>query len=384
MRRLAQEEFEAVANKIHEGKYDYSKVKYVNSNTKICIICPQHGEFWQTPTHHIHRGQGCPKCAGRHKTTKDVIDECKQVHGNRYDYSKAEYKGVHKKLCIICSKHGEFWQTPANHIVNHEGCPLCKLEYLNKCFADTTDSFIEKAHNLHGDKYDYSNVKYTNNQTNVCIVCHKKDKNGNEHGEFWQLPATHLRGGGCPQCNKERMHLLFAKTSEQFINEAIKIHGLKYDYSKVDYKNSETNVCIICSKHGEFWQNPVSHLQGRGCRLCNESHLEAEIDNAFSNIDRIRNKRFTWLGYKSLDFYFPQYNVAIECQGVQHFKKIKFFENEQDPFEIRNERDKMKLDLCKSHGVTLYYFSHENVETFLGETVYHNVGDLKKKILNSD
>ena len=110
-KKLTQKEFIERARKVHGNKYDYSKVIYKNSSTKVCIVCPKHGEFWQIPNSHL-QGIGCPKCGdlkkGEYKksNTDNFINRAKEVHGNKYDYSKSVYKGVHDKICIICPEHG--------------------------------------------------------------------------------------------------------------------------------------------------------------------------------------------------------------------------------------------------------------------------------------
>ena len=126
----------------------------------------------------------------------------------------------------------------------------------------TTENFIERANKIHGNKYDYSKVKYVNNSTKICIICP-------EHGEFWQTPSNHLAGKGCIKCRHVKVGNIRRKTLKSFIDEAKSIHGNKYDYSKMDYITAEKKVCIICPEHGEFWQNPSSHLNGAGCPKCN-------------------------------------------------------------------------------------------------------------------
>lgn len=120
-----------------------------------------------------------------------------------------------------------------------------------------------------------------------------------------------------------------ALTTEQFIEKARQIHGDKYDYSKVEYVNNKTNVCIICPEHGEFWQTPHNHLKGKGCPICSESKLEKKVRNFLieNKIKFETEKTFEWLkneGQLRLDFYLPDYNIAIECQCEQHFKPIDF------------------------------------------------------------
>ena len=262
--RLTIDEFIKKSKAIHGDKYDYSKVEYVNANTKVCIICPEHGEFRQTPGSHLN-GCGCKKCANdglssdRKLSLEEFIKKAQEVHGTKYDYSKVKYVNSVTKVCIICPKHGEFRQTPGSHL---SGCG-CR-----KCIGNynlTKEEFIKKAQEVHGTKYDYSKVKYVNGSTKVCIICPK-------HGEFLQTPIHHLRGDGCNKCAIENRTALKRMSLEEFVNRAKVVHGNKYDYSKVEYTNCDTNVCIICPKHGEFWQTPYKHLSGNGCPTCNNGY----------------------------------------------------------------------------------------------------------------
>lgn len=378
MKKMNFETFVERSRLVHGDKYIYHEEFFYGSDKKTLITCPIHGDFWQKPYKHINNKQGCPRCAGKGKTTKEIIEEFKEKWGNKWIYNKSEYIGNHKKLCVICPKHGEFWITPANHL-NGKGCPKCKQEKLSIFFRKSNEQFINEALQKHDGKYDLSKVEYVNNHTKVCIICHEKDENGIEHGEFWQTPQNHLYGEGCPKCIAKKMHNIFAKTTEEFKQQERIVHGNRYILDKVNYVDNKTKVEIVCPIHGSFWQLPNSHLIGRGCPLCNESHLEKEVEDHINEIKHIRNKRFEWLGGKSLDFYIPQYSIAIECQGIQHFRKSDFFDK-HDPFENRLNRDIRKKQLCEEHGVKLYYFSHENFDEFLDEKVYHNIDELIKEI----
>ena len=137
---------------------------------------------------------------------------------------------------------------------------------LNSMSKKTTEEFIHEARKKHGNKYDYSKVVYLNNHTKICIICPK-------HGEFWQLPLNHLSGRGCPKCAHEGNGERCRSSKKEFIKKAREKHGDKYDYSKVEYVNCETKVCIICPQHGEFWQSPNSHLIGHGCPKCKRNQL---------------------------------------------------------------------------------------------------------------
>ena len=109
-KKKTKDEFIKEATEKHEGKYDYSKVDYVNNKTKVCIICPEHehGEFWQTPNSHL-QGVGCPKCSGNYTPTKEEwIAKACEIHGDKYNYSKVNYVNCMSKVCILCKEHGEF------------------------------------------------------------------------------------------------------------------------------------------------------------------------------------------------------------------------------------------------------------------------------------
>ena len=369
------EEFIEKAKKVHGDKYDYSKVEYINSYTKICIICPKHGEFYQKPNNHLN-GYGCKLCGQDNRkqkislTTEEFIEKAKKVHGDKYDYSKVEYINNHTKVVIICPKHGPFYQEPGAHLNGH-GCIKCFSDSCVKNFSLTTEKFIEKAKKVHGDKYDYSKVEYINSETKVCIICP-------EHGPFWQTPHGHLKGNNCPNCNK--------LSQEEFINRSNKIHHNKYDYSKVEYKNIRTKVCIICPEHGPFWQTPKEHMNGRGCSKCytgRNSKISQKIEYKLKelNVKYEKEKTFDWLKNDAnlyLDFYLPEYNVVIECQGIQHFKPIDFFGGIKK-FEKNSERDKLKYKLCKEHGIKIYYFADLFHNYF--ENVYINCDKLLNDII---
>lgn len=303
-------EFIEKAKIVHGDRYDYSKVVYINPKEKVCIICPIHGEFWQKPYNHLN-GQGCGKCryellSSKHKkATSKWIEEVRKVHGDKYNYSKVEYKSCQEKVCIICPTHGEFWQRPLSHLQG-QGCPHC-----NGNANKNTELFIKEAIKVHNDKYDYSKVEYKNNKTKVCIICPK-------HGEFWQTPQKHLNNRGCPICGGSAK-----SNTDDFIEKARKVHGNKYNYSKVEYVNAHTKVKIKCPKHGEFLQIPSDHLQGKGCPNCSHFISKAEkeiyeyICQFIGEENIIRRNRTILSDNKELDIYIPKLHIAIEYNGLR-------------------------------------------------------------------
>ena len=225
------------------------------------------------------------------------------------------------------------------------------------------DEFVKRAEEVHGNKYDYSKVEYVNKHTKICIICH-------EHGEFWQSPNNHLAGNGCRKCWLKRNLTSKLSNTEVFINKAKQIHGNKYDYSKTIYEHSLKKVCIICPEHGEFWQTPNSHLNGQGCPICNESTLEREVNKILreKGINFIQQFKAKWLGRQSLDFYLPDYNMAIECQGIQHFMPKKYFGGEKS-FKTITENDIKKRKLCEENNIKIIYYTKKK---FLTEQYYSN------------
>ena len=309
-------------------------------------------------------------------TTEEFIERAKQVHGDKYDYSKVKYVNCEEKVCIICPIHGEFWQIAKTHL-NGSGCYLCGIEKVASKRRFNNKEFIKKARKIHGNKYDYSKIEYINSQTPITIICPI-------HGEYTMRPNDHLQGQGCPKCKLINLRKKFSITTEEFIKKARKIHGDKYDYSKVKYINNRTKVCIICPKHGEFWQTPDKHLQGRNCQKCNSSKLEEKIRNLLkeNNIEFLEQFHFSWLDkpHMKVDFYLPKKNIVIECQGIQHFKPVERFGGINGFIECFNN-DKIKYEKCKENNVKIIYYTElPTYFTFLNETMIKDENKLLEYI----
>lgn len=311
IQRKTKEEFIEEARAIHGDKYDYSKVEYINTNTKVCIICPKHGEFWQTPKNHL-KGQGCRKCGHikAHENTRDTkeqfVEKAKAVHGDKYDYSKVEYTNNRAKVCIICPKHGEFWQVPYHHLRSC-GCPKCTIESGEHTRAFTTEEFIERAKGIHGDKYDYSKVVYKGGDKDICIICPI-------HGEFWQKPHVHLNSCGCPKCGIENSANSRRKTINDFIEKANEIHHNFYNYSKVNYTSASNLVTIICPKHGEFQQRPLNHLMGQGCPKCGNLRKGSSVKLTTQEfVDEAKGMYGGKYDYSNVEYINNHTKVCIIC-----------------------------------------------------------------------
>jgi len=292
--------------------------------------------------------------------TEEFISLCREVRGDKYDYSKVEYINNKQKVFIICKSHGIFNQTPNNHLSKKQDCPKCSDFYFEKL---STEQFILNSRKVHGLKYDYSLAKYVGNKIDVQIICKK-------HGIFNQTPNNHIsKEHVCPKCSNK-----FRDTST-FIEKSNKVHNFKYDYSIDKYKNCRTLIKIKCKDHGIFEQLPGSHLQGNGCPVCCESKGERKISNYLlkSNIKYIPQYKFKDcknIYPLSFDFYLPNFNTCIEYNGEQHFTSIEYFGGDID-FEKRKKRDEIKKEFCINNKIDLINIKYnENIEeklNFLSE-----------------
>ena len=279
-------------------------------------------------------------------TTKEFIEKAKKVYGDKYNYSLVNYCGSNKKVKIICKIHGVFTQTPNNHLSKLQNCPKCTDSYFEK---KTTAKVISDFTLKHGDKYDYSKIKYINSKVKVEIICEK-------HGSFYQTPNNHLKGQECPQCKKI--------TTELFIEKSNNVHNNKYKYDLVKYENMNTKIDIICEKHGVFKQVPRSHLCGCGCPSCKESKGEREIRNRLNELDikylyQYSFSDCSFMKKLRFDFYIPLLNMCIEYDGEQHFRPIEFYGGESN-FKKQKNRDLAKEKYCTLKGINLLRISYKD------------------------
>ena len=185
---------------------------------------------------------------------EEFIEKSIKIHGDKYSYLNVIYVNNKTKVELLCEKHGSFTVRPDTHLCNKNGCPYCAIENRGNKLKNTKwrEDFIE----THGDKYDYSEVEYINSKTKVKIIC-------KSHGVFLMKPNAHVfQRQGFPRCSKPVID------KDTFIQESIRIHGDKYNYSDVLYKRSLLKVKIGCKTHGEFLIRPNDHLSGQGCTQC--------------------------------------------------------------------------------------------------------------------
>jgi len=288
-KKLTNEIFIEKARIKHGNKYDYSLVEYINYDQKIKIICPEHGIFEQTPRCHIN--SECFKCyiIKKIKGTANFIKKAKEIHGNKYDYSLVNYKNRSTSIQIICEKHGIFEQIPYIHL---KGCICYKCFAKNKC--ESTEDFVYRSKEIHGNRYDYSLIKYENVTKKMKIICKK-------HGIFKQSASSHLRGFGCQICKNSK--------GEEKISNFLKNKNIKFKREKrfadcrnilplpFDFYLPKYNICIEFDGEQHFiekpeWKNSLLEIQKRDeikNIYCKENNIILHRIN-YKEINKIEEK----------------------------------------------------------------------------------------------
>lgn len=400
-KRSTTEEFIEKAIKIHgENEFIYNEVVYEKNNIKIWLTHKCGHRFQMMPMAHLN-GQGCPECGRKNtglkrRTDPEIfLNKIKEIHNEKYDLSKTRYVTSNMPVCVICheidpitgEEHGEFLIKPM-HLLQGKGCKKCGIQNMKMKQRSNKEEFKEKAIQVHGeDEFNYNEVVYINSQIKVWLT-------HNKCGHRFEItPHSHLQGQSCPLCRYKTISSKLVSNTEEFEEKGKVIHGNnEYNYEKVVYINSKTKVLLIHNVCGhEFLMCPDHHLQGQGCPYCKQSQLETQIQTLLVNNNIIFNKwqRFDWLKYKnpmSLDFYLLEHNIAIECQGEQHFiykRKNPLF---KESVELIRDRDITKYNLCKENGIRILYYTNVNKniipKTYM-DTIYTNKEELLNEILKN-
>ena len=350
-----------------DDSFDYSLVDYINGYTDITLICRKHGKFTITPTKHLKMVGGCPECSKEMRTRRKKMTNGEYkalvaaVHGDKYDLSKVEYRGMREKVTATCPIHGDF-SIVAYDFANFRGCGKCgALERHGKrtertrnpksCAKMTTEMFIQKARDVFGERFDYSktDLNSRDEKGRVRIICLK-------HGEFWQNPYSHLKGFGCSRCGKERGANTQTMTTETFIEKANSVHNFKYNYSQTVYNGCYRKVDIICPKHGKFSQAAYSHLNGHGCKKCaNESNSELILSNTDDFVQKARRIHGDENDYSKVEYKGARIPVLITCKNGHIYSQMpnKHLSGHSCPYCTNNvsRQEKEIVDFIKSLGI---------------------------------
>ena len=287
-RKFTQEHFISKSILIHNNKYDYSLVKYVNQKTHINIICNIHGQYKQSPEKHL-LGRGCPTCGiikcGDNQTssTEEFSKKASLIHNNKYDYSLVDYEGSNKKIIIICPEHGQFKMLPGNHFAKN-GCKKCAALIMIKKNTLPISKVIDIFNQLHNNKYDYSLVEYINQCTKIVIICKL-------HGTFKQTPNSHSQGSGCPKCihrisKQEIIWLDSLGIPNDDLHRQVK---LKIDNRTkwVDGFNPATNT--VYEFYGDYWHGNPAIYNGNDINVEKKKSFGSLYLNTISRENSIKN-----------------------------------------------------------------------------------------------
>lgn len=289
---------------------------------------------------------------------EEFVARSKTLHDNKYKYHQNTYNLLSNKTKITCPVHGDFYQTPSDHL-GKCGCPACGRNRIREKRSFTFEKFVAKANEKHKNKYQYDKTSFSNCNSKVKITCP-------EHGEFYQRVNAHISGQGCRKCSFHELSTLMAGNLESFVEKAIAIHGSRYTYSETIYVRSSVKVAITCSKHGNFFQTPNNHLAKRaGCPSCNASKGELMLEKIFlkNNIPHSREYRIPGVSVRyEYDFHLPNMKTLIEFQGIQHFKPIEYFGG-AEAFRYLQKCDSIKRDVAKKAGYQLVYFDYKQLKS---------------------
>jgi hypothetical protein len=306
MRRLTQQAVIESIKKIHRDKYDLSKVRYVNRRTKICVICPIHGE-WHTLTEQLLRGQGCFTCgknlSGFKKriSTTEFLERAANIHKKKYQYDLVDFKGIRSKINIYCEIHKKwFSQMAYAHLKQGQGCPDCGIGNQKIKRRMSIEEFVLKAKIAHDSKYDYSaSLQFDNQNSLVTIICPK-------HGPKNVLVGNHLAGAGCNDCNTSR--------GEESIKAYLKSLGINFS---------------------------AQHI--------------------FEGLKNVRNLR--------CDFYIESLNLVIEFNGRQHYESVNAFGGEESFQEVKR-RDEIKKNYCLNNNIKFEVITYaDNINSKIDEFI---------------
>lgn len=296
--------------------YSYQNTVFVKQKIKIEVFCNKvtngkvHGTFFQGAWNHRLNHQGCKFCISDRssqkvsKAAENFLKRSKEIHGERYDYSKVEYIDRTKRVIIICKVHGPFPQAPQVHL-QRSGCPECSKKVVRN--QSSSSEFIADSKKMHGDTYDYSKVEYTKADSPVTIIC-------SLHGDFEQLPYNHKRGTGCPKCSSSH-----TKDYDEFMKRALEKHSDWYDYSRVSYDKMKDEIEIGCPnpEHGFFKTTASKHISTKSPYGCPKCVFKNNTQETF--ISLAKEIHGDYYGYEKVKYVKMKAPVTIICPRHGNF-----------------------------------------------------------------
>lgn len=313
------ESFIKKAAALHNGKYDYSKVKYINSKTKVCIICPEHGEFWQRPDIHLSTN-GCKNCFNDEKIENNknkFVEKFINVWGDNYSFDKLKYVSMNSPGIITCKIHGDFEIEELRYSFEHTPCPIC---YKEEKSYERNIKYLNRLKELYDDKYIWLTTDFGDYYTDyVKFVCPI-------HGEVKQTLCTLLNDDdsdnfACPKCKKERSNEKLSYTLEEALNKAKNLEWCKdYDFSSIkEWKGVKEYYTFRCKKHNEYFEQTfdvIFNAKYNGCQSCKKERREENFvpfHTSLSFAERAKEVHGDRYGYDKVDYVKYNRKVCITC-----------------------------------------------------------------------
>lgn len=368
--------------KLHGENYDYSKIVYINLVTEIKMVCSIHGEFITTPKNVLRNKIACPKCSKIYyhrkkiKKNKDIfISKAKEKFGDTFNLDNINYKGIDFPINIICKKHGEVRVIPSNFLNSSYGCPKCGNEQIYIKKTGSFEDFVIKANKIHNNKYTYKQKgEYKNVFSKIIICCA-------EHGETVLKAEYHLYNKTiCSRCGIEKRSKKRSLDFEKWKNRLLFDHATKIEIlDPENYKNGNSSLLLKCNNCNYIFKKRLRDISKKQHHICFNCYIQQDSSLFEIMLKQIFNKymlKYTeqksFLELKhinklKIDFYLLEYNIAVECQGRQHYKPSKFFGGEKQFLEQIN-RDQIKRDYCVENEIFLIeipYWKKDNLEEYL-------------------
>ena len=322
--------------------------EYTTTHTKVMHKCLIDGYEREATPHNILQGTGCPMCAGKTPIThKQYVCMVKEINPN------IEVLGIYinkktkiKHHCLICDN---YWDTTPQSVLNGHGCAVCRNISNHKHFSKTQEQYVKEVFDIN------PNIEVVGIYFNAREpILHRCKIDGYE---WMASPDSIIHGSGCPVCSGVKK-----KTHQEYINELTNINS---DIEVIgEYINAYTPILHKCLIDGcEWYIDPHSVLQGRGCPVCNYSRGERRI-KAYLDINKIKfNPQYVFEDCKYIkvlpfDFYLQDYNACIEYDGIQHFKPVEHFGGQQ-ALEDTQKRDAIKTNYCKANNIPLLHIRYD-------------------------
>jgi uncharacterized Zn finger protein len=366
MKKLTQEEF------TERMKLCNDKVtvigEYNGDKEPVLVRCNECGEkFYARPGNLLH-GSGHKKCS--HKMSHEHFAELAKLKNSKLTVI-GKYTGMHDDILVKCNECGEEFFVTAQTVLM--GCGHQKCWYKKNTYSDEEFKKLAKEKNKHITVIG----EYTGGENPIRVKC-------NYCGKEYNTPACNVLRGYChnrTRC-REAAHGKRRKKENIGIDELKRRCAITSPNIEIigEFEAWRKKILVRCKKCGRTYKVHISHILRKGvdgCKYCNSynnSVLERQIRNLLdrNRIDFVSQKTFDWLKYKRnlrLDFYLPEFGLAIECQGEQHFKNTGFFRNHREFVEAK-KRDELKRKLCEKMGIKVLYFASK----FINESLYKDAG----------